>query len=154
MDRLDPALAQRPSRFDRKVRFDRPSKLERLMYTKHWKAKIPSIGEDGFPDELYEAIADATDGFSFAYLKELFVATLLGMARENVGLGDAQKAASSAAFQSDIGVSGDNKSTIDRTVLWPRIKTQIEVLRVAIATAGAPEDEKIAPGGSNTTLKD
>ncbi|KAF8138498.1 hypothetical protein EV363DRAFT_1314075 [Boletus edulis] len=56
-DRLDPGLSNRPSRFDRKYLFDDPNYEERVLYAKKLQA--------------------LTQGFSFAYLKEAFMSTLV-----------------------------------------------------------------------------
>lgn len=37
VDKLDPGLSQRPSRFDRKYNFSPPGFQERLDYCQHWK---------------------------------------------------------------------------------------------------------------------
>ncbi|KAF9226644.1 P-loop containing nucleoside triphosphate hydrolase protein [Gyrodon lividus] len=76
-DRLDPALSKRPSRFDRKYLFDDPSREERTLYAKYWQDKLKDNSEISFPDALVDEIVDMTQGFSFAYLKEAFVSTLV-----------------------------------------------------------------------------
>jgi hypothetical protein len=73
--KLDPAILDRPSRFDRKYHFGLPARPERLAYIEQWdrtlepEARLTSTGET-------EA-ADRTEGFSFAYLKELFLSSLM-----------------------------------------------------------------------------
>ncbi|KAI0751550.1 P-loop containing nucleoside triphosphate hydrolase protein [Daedaleopsis nitida] len=69
-DRLDPALNSRPSRFDRKYKFDDPDEEERTLYIQYWQNKFKSNERISFPDSLVKDIATSTDGFSFAYLKE------------------------------------------------------------------------------------
>ncbi|KIJ20334.1 hypothetical protein PAXINDRAFT_166412 [Paxillus involutus ATCC 200175] len=76
-DRLDPALSKRPSRFDRKYLFDDPDREERALYARYWQDKLKDNSEISFPDSLVNEVADMTQGFSFAYLKEAFVATLV-----------------------------------------------------------------------------
>lgn len=72
--RLDPAILDRPSRFDRKYHFELPGETERLAYIEKWNGELQP--------ELRISPADArllvseTEGFSFAYLKELFVSSL------------------------------------------------------------------------------
>src|SRR2546426_1041679 len=39
-EKLDPAILDRPSRFDRKYRFDLPALAERLVYVKHWNRTL------------------------------------------------------------------------------------------------------------------
>ncbi|KAI0082447.1 P-loop containing nucleoside triphosphate hydrolase protein [Panus rudis PR-1116 ss-1] len=79
-DRLDPALSGRPSRFDRKYLFDDPDQEERALYAKFWQDKLKSNKGIDFPDSLVQEVAKATDKFSFAYLKEAFVSTLVLLA--------------------------------------------------------------------------
>ncbi|KAI9631717.1 P-loop containing nucleoside triphosphate hydrolase protein [Dioszegia hungarica] len=76
-DRLDPALSSRPSRFDRKYSFPNPSKAERRAYAVYWQDKLAYNKELKFPDELLNAFAEKTSKFSFAYMKEAFISTLL-----------------------------------------------------------------------------
>ncbi|KAF8969457.1 P-loop containing nucleoside triphosphate hydrolase protein [Flammula alnicola] len=76
-DRLDPGLSTRPSRFDRKYEFDDPDEEERKLYAQYWQNKLQSNKEIEFPDRLVNKVARLTDRFSFAYLKEAFVSTLV-----------------------------------------------------------------------------
>ncbi|UNI20561.1 hypothetical protein JDV02_006637 [Purpureocillium takamizusanense] len=85
LDRLDPGIAKRPSRFDRKYLFPNPSFDERVAYAHFWQGKLAPNRDIEFPDELCTAIARITDGFSFAYLQEAFVAALLAIARDHTG---------------------------------------------------------------------
>ncbi|KAI9728632.1 MAG: hypothetical protein M1828_002738 [Chrysothrix sp. TS-e1954] len=89
LDQLDPGIAKRPSRFDRKFYFPKPDQAERAKYAEYWRTKLRS-GENGdgdaqldFPKSMCDGIARLTDGFSFAYMQEAFVATLLAIAAEN-----------------------------------------------------------------------
>ena len=77
LDRIDPSLSKRPSRFDRKLLFDIPDKEERALYCRYWQRKLSSNDKVDFPDSLVGTIAGLTDGFSFAFLKEAFVSTLV-----------------------------------------------------------------------------
>ncbi|KAI0722230.1 P-loop containing nucleoside triphosphate hydrolase protein [Cerioporus squamosus] len=79
-DQLDPALNNRPSRFDRKYLFDDPDEEERTLYIQYWQDKLKSNDSVSFPDDLVEEVASTTDGFSFAYLKEAFVSSLVLLA--------------------------------------------------------------------------
>ncbi|KAF9268168.1 P-loop containing nucleoside triphosphate hydrolase protein [Marasmius fiardii PR-910] len=78
-DRLDPGISTRPSRFDRKYLFDDPDRDERALYAQYWQNKLKHKSVD-FPDSLVEEIAEKTSKFSFAYLKETFVSTLVLLA--------------------------------------------------------------------------
>ncbi|KAJ7283997.1 ATP-dependent Zn protease [Mycena rebaudengoi] len=79
-DRLDPGLSTRPSRFDRKYLFDDPDRDERFLYAKYWQDKLESNKKITFPDTLLNEVADQTAQFSFAYLKEVFVSSLVTLA--------------------------------------------------------------------------
>ncbi|KAF5333195.1 hypothetical protein D9611_002641 [Ephemerocybe angulata] len=79
-DRLDPGLSTRPSRFDRKFFFDDPDFDARVLYVKYWQKKLEPKGTVDFPDSLVTDIANLTDKFSFAYLKEAFISTLVTLA--------------------------------------------------------------------------
>lgn len=84
LDRLDPAIAKRPSRFDRKYHFRVPNEHERTLYCQYWHRKLASNQKLDFPEDLCPILAKLTPGFSFAYLKELFVSSLLVLARSEL----------------------------------------------------------------------
>ena len=42
-----------------------------MSYARYWQNKLKDSENIDFPDELAASIADNTDGFSFAYLKEV-----------------------------------------------------------------------------------
>jgi len=83
-ERLDPSIVDRPSRFDRKYPFDLPAAEERRAYIAQWNLTLqPELRLD---DDAAARIAEGTDGFSFAYLKELFLsATMRWMALARPG---------------------------------------------------------------------
>jgi len=72
-ERLDPAILDRPSRFDRKYPFDLPEIAERTAYIVMWNESLKPdlrLSEEGIAK-----IGELTNGFSFAYLKELFLSS-------------------------------------------------------------------------------
>jgi DNA replication protein DnaC len=73
-EKLDTAILDRPSRFDRKYCFDLPAEAERLAYVRKWNSELQE--ELRLSDEMQAVVVKKTDGFSFAYLKELFVASM------------------------------------------------------------------------------
>ncbi|KAF8914171.1 P-loop containing nucleoside triphosphate hydrolase protein [Gymnopilus junonius] len=79
-DRLDPGLSTRPSRFDRKYYFGDPDESERRLYALYWQQKLAPNKDIEFPDQLVIKVAESTDKFSFAYLKEAFVSSLVTFA--------------------------------------------------------------------------
>lgn len=68
-ERLDVAIRCRPSRFDRLYRFDLPARPERAEYLRRW-SDTQSVALR-LTEEGVASLAASTDGFSFAYLKEL-----------------------------------------------------------------------------------
>ncbi len=74
-ERLDPAILERPSRFDVKYRFELPGLEERVRYASLWSARLdPS---DRLTEAQTATIAESTEGYSYAFLKELFVSSLV-----------------------------------------------------------------------------
>ena len=80
LDGLDPAISKRPSRFDRKYHYKIPGEAERDAYCQFWRRKLLESDLVEFPEEMCSIVAKLTEGFSFAYLKELFVIALLTVA--------------------------------------------------------------------------
>lgn len=74
-EKLDPAIVDRPSRFDRKFLFDRPERSERWRYLTRWNASLEAPMATS--NETLATVADDTEDFSFAYLKELCMAALM-----------------------------------------------------------------------------
>jgi hypothetical protein len=74
-ERLDPAILDRPSRFDRKYYFNLPGPAERFMYLTAWKRSLQS--ELRLSDEAVDEAVEMTEGFSYAYMKELFLSSLM-----------------------------------------------------------------------------
>ncbi len=74
-ERLDPALINRPSRFDRKYELPLPGKDERERYLVHFSGRLDenlhlSQGEASM-------LANQTEGFSFAFLRELILSSMM-----------------------------------------------------------------------------
>ncbi|KAK3314363.1 P-loop containing nucleoside triphosphate hydrolase protein [Apodospora peruviana] len=81
LERLDKAITKRPSRFDRTYHFKLPDENARLAYALYWRGKFDTDEEVvDFPEGVCSIVAKITEGFSFAYLKELFIASLLALA--------------------------------------------------------------------------
>lgn len=70
-ERLDPAILDRPSRFDRKYHFDLPAFPERRAYLAMWNERFR--GEMLLTGRSLDELAAQTEEFSYAYLKELVV---------------------------------------------------------------------------------
>lgn len=91
-ERLDPAILERPSRFDRKYHFDLPSPVERARYAKAWNARLDAAMH--LTEDQTAALVEGTEGFSFAYLKELFLSSMIRWMKQ-------QKAGSMAAITTE-----------------------------------------------------
>jgi AAA+ superfamily predicted ATPase len=74
-ERLESAILDRPSRFDRKYTFDLPGPGERAAYVTLWNNQLQP--EMRLSTAAAQNIAHGTEGFSFAYLKELFLSSMM-----------------------------------------------------------------------------
>ncbi|KAK3391236.1 P-loop containing nucleoside triphosphate hydrolase protein [Podospora didyma] len=132
LDRLDPGISKRPSRFDRKYYFSNPNVDERVAYCHFWQRKLSDNKDIAFPDKLCQAIADITDDFSFAYIQEAFVAALLIIAR------DSKTVSKTKGWKDEIEVGwvgvtnegdDDGDDDLDGLTLWVEIQKQVAILR-------------------------
>ncbi|KAL1595660.1 hypothetical protein SLS60_009349 [Paraconiothyrium brasiliense] len=133
LDELDPGLSKRPSRFDRKYLFPLPNKDERAQYAQYWRHKLKNKKSIDFPSKLCEAIAGITDDFSFAYLKEAFVATLLELARAHDGDDEDDESVNNEA--------SDEDDPLDKYEFWRAFKSQVKILRNEMGDDGGDGDQ-------------
>jgi ATP-dependent 26S proteasome regulatory subunit len=68
-------VLDRPSRFDRKYPFDLPEQPERQAYLALWNGSLKSALQ--LSEEGVRSIGEQTGSFSFAYLKELCLASTM-----------------------------------------------------------------------------
>lgn len=154
LERLDKGIRNRPSRFDRKYLFPVPGLEERDAYCRFWRRKLGlEDGDDGengegeveFPMVLCKAIAGITGGFSFAYIQEAFVASLLAIAEvgEDGDGGEGERDMVEGVDPiyewegrwGEIEVEGvgrlvrDEDKDLERYVLWRQMKKQVKILR-------------------------
>lgn len=139
LELMDPGIAKRPSRFDRKYFYDDPTWDERVKYAEYWRNKLKENDRIDFPEILKGKIADITDGFSFAYMQEGFVAALTTI----VG--------GRAANRMEQG-GGDDE--LEENVFWQEFKRQIKNLRDEMdsessKTIAAWENGNVCVGGDN-----
>jgi hypothetical protein len=131
LDRLDPGIAKRPSRFDRKYFFPDPDFDQRVQYAQFWQGKLKGNNDVVFPDVLCKKIAGITDKFSFAYMQEAFVATLLAIAVRG-GDVDARWSGPHDTLASPTmqarGGGGDDKD-VEKLELWVEIQKQVKILK-------------------------
>ncbi|KAK1058444.1 hypothetical protein LTR74_013413 [Friedmanniomyces endolithicus] len=116
LDRLDPGLSKRPSRFDRKYLFPLPNEHERTLYCEYWRHKLSHNAAIVFPARLAPAMSRITPGFSFAFLQECFVATLLILARGEDDDADAAR-------------GGGDDEGLEKYDLWRVFRQQADILR-------------------------
>ena len=74
-EKLDPAILDRPSRFDRKYYFELPAPPERLRYICVWNDALQN--DLRLSEAAITETVERTDGFSFAYMKELFLSSMM-----------------------------------------------------------------------------
>ena len=113
LERLDPGIAKRPSRFDRKYLFDVPTLEERIQYCEYWRHKLRNNKKIEFPPQMSARVADITSDFSFAYMKEAFVAALLVI----------------VARMDDKRGFRHREDDLSDNILWKELKKQVEALR-------------------------
>ena len=136
LDQLDPGLSSRPSRFDRKYLFPLPDEGERVLYCKYWRKKLSKKHSSiKFPLKLCPAIAGITADFSFAYLKEAFVATLLTIAGRRSEHNDDDNDVVDLSVQQalgrgpDDGDDDDDDKPLEEYELWREMKKTVALLR-------------------------
>ena len=138
LERLDPGISKRPSRFDRKYLFPDPNLEQRVEYCEFWRRKLDGNEDVEFPHSLCPAIAGITKGFSFAYIQEAFVAALLAIAN-----GDVSEPEGPAGEEYEVEWDGppfagpisrmsykvENGKELEKFVLWREIKKVVKTLR-------------------------
>ncbi|KAK8086012.1 hypothetical protein PG994_000986 [Apiospora phragmitis] len=135
LDRLDPGLSRRPSRFDRKYSFPEPSLDQRVLYCQYWHGKLKESPAVEFPKHLCRPIARITGDFSFAYMQEAFVATLLTLARGDGGN------ATACPVGGDEGGGEDDKDDPEQYEFFRVIKKHIKTLRDDMGSSSFSADD-------------
>ena len=138
LERLDPGISKRPSRFDRKYLFPDPNLEERVEYCEFWRRKLDGNEDVEFPRSLCPAIAGITKGFSFAYIQEAFVAALLAIANRDVAEREGPAGEEYevewdgppfAGPISRMSYKVENGKELEKFVLWREIKKVVKTLR-------------------------
>ena len=103
-----------------------------------------------FPDELCLAIAKITDGFSFAYIQEAFVAALVEIAAGKEAAVDGEIKNDTVAMdewefveEEDRSANADSpdddqRPDLDKYLLWRVIKKQVTILRKELNDRAMP----------------
>jgi transitional endoplasmic reticulum ATPase len=142
IDRLDTSITRRPSRFDRKFHFKAPSEAERRLYSQYWQQKLRSNEDIEFTDEVCRAVAESTESFTFAYLKELFVQTLLMHVTGNSDEADEGSPETDASAAPSIDVNKSLDGNRFYQILRRRIKALAEDLEAVDGKSAEQETEK------------
>ena len=74
-EKLDSSILDRPSRFDRKYYFQLPADAERRAYIARWNCELQR--EMRITEKGASRLVSDTQDFSFAYLKELLVSSMV-----------------------------------------------------------------------------
>lgn len=93
-----------------------------MAYCRFWQHKLADNKDIAFPDKLCKAIAGITDGFSFAYIQEAFVAALLVIARD-------AKEPDYESGDEEGWVAVVDDDDLEQLILWVEIKRQVAILR-------------------------
>ena len=148
LERLDPGISKRPSRFDRKYLFPDPDEDQRVQYCAFWRRKLEGTGEVEFPEVLERAIAGITNGFSFAYIQEAFVASLLAIAasdehdEEEDDEKENDKRQLSVKEEEKEEQAGADKEDLEQYILWREIKKQVKILRKELGQDEHDDDDQ------------
>ncbi|KZT54115.1 P-loop containing nucleoside triphosphate hydrolase protein [Calocera cornea HHB12733] len=117
-ERIDDAILRRPSRFDQKYNFNLPTLELRQRYILKWLGKIQAASNVSFGDKALEDlandVAEKTEEWSFAFLKELFLSFLLRSASD-LSLADYEaeedsKKTSAEILLEQVGILGEQVS--------------------------------------------
>ena len=150
LENLDPSITKRPSRFDRKYHFSLPATAERVRYCEYWRNKLVKNQKIDFPEKLCIAIADITEGLSFAYLKEAFIASLLAIVgaqragdKELAGLSEDDEILNGKVKEVSNGeVNGPPNGEVngithehENILFWRVMSKQVRILRIQMDDA-------------------
>ena len=139
LERLDAGISKRPGRFDRKYHFALPATAERVKYCEYWRNKLTKNNKIEYPPKLSEAIAEITEGFSFAYLKETFITSLLII----VGSRKTGKNID------DLAGNPEGAGDLDNVLLWRVLSKQVENLRAEMEDARRSTEEAAENNAAN-----
>ncbi|KAL2055251.1 hypothetical protein ABVK25_004589 [Lepraria finkii] len=142
LEKLDAGITKRPSRFDRKYHFDLPAAPERAQYCEYWRGRLAEKAMDS-PPRLRSAIAGITDGFSFAYLQEAFISSLLVVANEQ---GEAGKRTEEKAQSID-------SNSLESVLFWRVMNQQVSMLRNEIKGSRKSAEDAMAYNGPKPASK-
>lgn len=140
LDRLDPGIAKRPSRFDRKYLFPDPALAERKRYCQYWQRKLKGNEQVKFPNKLLEPIAGMMGGFSFASMQEAFVSSLVRIANEEQDDGQRDDQWDLVEGRKELETKkekGGDDGDLNEYILYRYIKVVVEELRKELSDGKA-----------------
>lgn len=121
----------------------------------HNRSKLARNNFIDFPAELSKAIADITEGFSFAYLKEVFVTSLLVIVGIQRGTSTEPELADA---ETATGVAEDEASrAVQSNLLYRVIRKNVQTLRHEMeGSRKSAEDaaNNSAPNGAQSPSQD
>lgn len=134
-ERLDPAILDRPSRFDVKYQFDLPGDAERQAYFEMWNLQLKP--ELRIPPHRFSELSRLTEGFSFAYVRELILSSIMQWIdrRDPAGLApimEQQAATLRDQMLTELTPNGNEaakKTRLSDGRLWRRIPSAFQALR-------------------------
>jgi transitional endoplasmic reticulum ATPase len=115
---------------------------ERAQYARFWQKKLASNKDIEFPDAMCVAVAEITDKFSFAYIQEAFVASLLAIAhrsKDSVGADAVGREVDDGWI--DVFDKVAIRRDLDKVLLWVEMKKQVALLREGIEDGNGSEDQ-------------
>ena len=92
------------------------------------RSKLSRNKSIDFPPELSKAIADITEGFSFAYLKEAFVNSLVVILAVQRGTSKEPEAADESPGINEIS-ENRSSSAVESNLLYRVLRNNIQILR-------------------------
>ncbi|KAL8804868.1 MAG: hypothetical protein Q9200_005644 [Gallowayella weberi] len=113
--------------------------------TNYRKSKLSTNKSIDYPPSLSAAVAEITDGFSFAYLKESFITSLL-VTVAAVRSGDSEREVNGT------GSENADPEGLEHNALWRTISKQVETLRTEMEDSRKSAEEAAlnASGGGIT----
>ena len=122
------------------------------MYCQYWQTKLQPNPDIDFTYEVCQAVAAATDGFTFAYLKELFVQTLLVYIGGGVDDTEAASSLGEGAIHEDHGAEHSAvklTKRLEANQFYQTLRQKIEALAEDLEAEDPKKGDKELPKGSD-----
>ncbi|KDQ52546.1 hypothetical protein JAAARDRAFT_40149 [Jaapia argillacea MUCL 33604] len=137
-ERIDDAIINRPSRFDVKYHFGLPTHQLRRAFASKWIQKVRDLDPKNVDlftqdrEEIAEEVAQKTEGWSFAFLKELFISFLLRIAHDR-------------ARQSSKGLAVNGASTTEAVLFDQLDQLSAQILKINESEKDKKEEDEENP---------